>query len=303
MSREKNFVFFIFYFHNDENIVESFLQKMHSFISDYFENFEIVCVDDGSDDNTVDNVKGIKGIPVTLVEMGTYQGIELAMNAGIDYSIGDFVFEFDALPLSYDLYEIVKAFEKCIRGADIVMVVPHTNRNWKSNVFYHFYNKLSGTNYELQTDLFHILSRRAINRVKSMSNVLPYRKAVYVNCGLSVEKYYVDSNYIFSRKDEGYRMGVAVDAFVLYTNAAYRMAWGFVALMFALMIGISLYAIAIRIRGIPVPGWTSIVIILCAGFLGLSVMQAIIIKYTELILKTVFSNNKYIIGAINRIEG
>ena len=304
MSKEKNFVSFVIYMYNEAKYIKSYLDDLYTFVDKHFDNFELICVDDASTDNTVEIVKNYcaKKCPITLVEMGCYQGTELSMNAGVDAAIGDFVFQVDSIDINYEMSIMQEVFEQCTRGVDIVMATPSRNRNWKSTLFYKTYNKLSKSNYKLQTNAFCILSRRAINRVKSMSNVLPYRKAVYANCGLSIENYYYkEVNDMVHRENNRYRVGVAIDAFVLYTNAAYRLASFFTFFMLVLTIGISAYALIIRVQGIPIPGWTSMVVILCTSFFGISALISILIKYTELILKTVFLNNKYIVKSVERI--
>lgn len=39
--------------------------------------------------------------PLTILNMSLHQGVEQAMNAGLDAAIGDFVFEFDSLDTPY----------------------------------------------------------------------------------------------------------------------------------------------------------------------------------------------------------
>lgn len=305
MGKEKGFVSFVVYTYNDEKGIIEFLDRIYSYISETFENYELICVDDGSTDNTVHLIKKYitRGKSITIVDMGFHQGTELAMNAGVDISIGDFVYEFDSIDITYGVDVIYEIFKECLQGSDIVAACPDKNRNLGSSIFYNLYNKISNPHYKLKTDAFRILSRRAINRVRSMSNVLPYRKAVYANCGL------VMKNHTFKfiskagcKRDGGYRIGIAMDALVLYTNIAYKLAMLFTTLMLCMTVIISIYAVAIRIQGIPVAGWTSMVLVICVGFFGLSFIIAILTKYTELILKTVFTHQKYIVKSVDRIS-
>ena len=310
MNKEKNFVSVVVYVHNNEEGVQKFLTEITAYIKNLFEHYEIICVDDGSTDNTVQAIKyyvSKNGEAVTVIEMGFHQGLELAMNAGVDLSIGDFVFEFDFVDISYELDEIYTIYKLCLEGNDIVAACPEKNRNICSKIFYSLFNVVSKTSYKLQTDLFRILSRRAINRIRSMSNVLPYRKAVYANCGLTMKNHIFKSKLDFSKtkndRKASYRLGLAVDTFILYTNVAYKLASFFSIFMLIVSALISLYAVTIRIRGIPVEGWTSMVLVMCFGFFGLSFLITILIKYTELILKTVFAHQKYIVQSVERMKG
>ena len=305
MDKEKSFVSFVIYTHNDGMKITDFLNKMYAYNSEHFENFEIICVDDGSVDNTVELIKNFvsKGKSITVVDMGFCQGLELAMNAGVDFAIGDFVFEFDSVEITYDMSVVSEIFHECLDGNDIVSACPDTTPNHVSGLFYKLFNAVSKTQYILQTDSFRILSRRAINRVRSMSNVLPYRKAVYANCGLIMKNHtYIPISKGTHKRDNSYRIDLAIDAFVLYTNIAYKLASFFSIFMLFITVGISIYALVIHIQGVPVEGWTSIVLIICLGFFGISLLIAILIKYTELILQTVFMHHKYIVKSVDRIS-
>ena len=100
-NKEKNFISAVIYIHNNEKEIGNFLEKVNRKLSENFEKYEIICVDDHSTDNSVKEIKkvadNISGTIVSIINMSYYQGIELTMNAGVDLSIGDFVYEFDML--------------------------------------------------------------------------------------------------------------------------------------------------------------------------------------------------------------
>ena len=62
---------------------------------------EIICVNDASTDNVVKMIKNVSksatSTTISIVNMTHYHGVELAMNAGVEWAIGDFVFEFDSV--------------------------------------------------------------------------------------------------------------------------------------------------------------------------------------------------------------
>ncbi len=118
--------------------------------------------------------------------MSLYQGREAAMNAGIDLSIGDFVYEFDNTLIDYDLKIITDIYEKSLEGYDIVNASPQNNTHKTSKLFYIIFNKFSNNQYKINTETFRIVSRRAINRINSINKNIPYRKAIYSNCGLKL---------------------------------------------------------------------------------------------------------------------
>ena len=98
-DKEKNFVSAVLYVHNDEERIENFLRMLCQTLEDNFLKAEIICVNDASKDKSVDVIRSVssnvENISITIINMNEYHGVELAMNAGVDLAIGDFVFEFD----------------------------------------------------------------------------------------------------------------------------------------------------------------------------------------------------------------
>ena len=52
-NREKNFVSCVVYLHNEGSAVGAFLGQVCQVMQENFEKYEIVCVNDGSTDDTV----------------------------------------------------------------------------------------------------------------------------------------------------------------------------------------------------------------------------------------------------------
>ena len=100
-DKEKNFVSLVVYVRNSENCIEKFLEIVDRELEKNFEKYEIICVNDASDDESV-NVIGKyaanrrNGV-ISVINMSYFQGVETSMNAGVDLAIGDFVFEFDTI--------------------------------------------------------------------------------------------------------------------------------------------------------------------------------------------------------------
>ena len=185
VNKEKNFISAVVYVNNNKKIIKEFLEKLNNVLNDNFLKYEIICVNDASTDNTIDEIKKVKinseNASLTIVNMSFYQGKELAMNAGVDISIGDFVYEFDSIMVDYDVDTIIKAYKKSLEGYDIVNVAPNKKSYKTSILFYKVFNKFSNNQYKISTETFRILSRRAINRIHSMHKTIPYRKAIYAN--------------------------------------------------------------------------------------------------------------------------
>ena len=99
-NKEKNFVSAVIYVRNAEKRIGRFLQAIITVMEEHFEHSEIICVNDFSDDESVKVIRQVvsrreTAVSVSILNMGCFHGLEIAMNAGVDLAIEDFVFEFE----------------------------------------------------------------------------------------------------------------------------------------------------------------------------------------------------------------
>ena len=91
MEKESNFVSAVLYLHNAEETARGFLECVCGVLARHFLKYEVVCVNDASDDRTAAEVREFAaehpGAPVTILHMSYFQGRELAMNAGMDLAL------------------------------------------------------------------------------------------------------------------------------------------------------------------------------------------------------------------------
>ena len=179
MTKEKNFISAVVYVHNDESHITDFLTMLENVLKENFEHSEIICVNDHSSDGSHKKIKEFcktnTPVSITVLNMSYFHGIELSMNAGMDLSIGDFVFEFDTVDVDYDSSEIMNLYRKTQEGFDIVSLSPKNGGGLCSRFFYKLFNDFSDYPQKLSTETARILSRRTINRISSMSKTIPYR--------------------------------------------------------------------------------------------------------------------------------
>lgn len=307
--KEKNFVTAIVYVHNEEKNIEEFMSYLAEVLETHFESSEIICVNDSSTDKSVERIHSacerIKGVSVSVVSMSYYQGVELAMNAGVDLSIGDFVFEFENCCRDYDAEDIMNVYYKALEGNDIVCASTDKKQKLSSSAFYYVFHKLTGNSYRMQTDSFCILSRRVINRIESMNKTVPYRKAVYANCGLKIASvcYRAKGNINKKRdsKERNYRKELAIETLVLFTGVGYRFAVLMTTVMMLVTILVAIYALNIYLLQTPIAGWTTTILFLAFAFFCLFGILTIIIKYLAILVDLVFKKQKYSIEGIEKI--
>lgn len=100
INKEKKVVSAVLYLYNNENVIVPFVKKIADALEALFEKIEIVIVNDASTDSSVELIKKnseLKNYTISIVQMSFHQGIEVSMTAGVDLSLGDFIYEFDDL--------------------------------------------------------------------------------------------------------------------------------------------------------------------------------------------------------------
>lgn len=309
-DKEKNFVSAVVYVHNRENTIKASLKQINDVLNEHFLKYEIICVNDASYDDSASVIKefGEKYLdcPLSIVNMGFFQGVEMSMNAGVDLSIGDFVFEFDSDIIDFEPSLIMDIYSHSLKGYDIVSATADGKKRLSSSLFYKLFNKSAKTQYKLSTESFRILSRRAINRVHALSKTIPYRKALYANCGLKIDTVHYKPNNSSrsdsSNKQSDTRLETALDSLMLFTNIGYRASMILTIIMILATVGIGIYTILVFALGHPVPGFTTTMLVLTGSFFGVFAILTIIIKYLSLLVNLIFKKQRYLVESIEKIS-
>ncbi len=309
MNKEKNFVSAVVYLHNGEGRIGPFLERLTETLETNFEHTELICVNDASEDRGVEEVRSAAGrsgsCSVSILNMSYYHGLELAMNAGVDLAIGDFVFEFDTLDTDYGEKEILAVYQKALEGYDIVSAVPDRKQRLSSRLFYRVLNHFAEFPYKLTTESFRILSRRVINRISSINKTVPYRKAVYANCGLKTARLSYAAAGPAPAQDAAerrYRRRLAVDALILFSNLGYRFSFAMTALMMGISAFMCVYSLAVYLLKNPVEGWTTTILFLSVALFGVFAVLTVIIKYLQILVDLVFKRKHYSFESLEKLS-
>lgn len=311
IKKEKKFISLVIYLHNTADYLKHFLDTIIPVCDDNFEQFEIVCVNDACQDDTIEVLRKyvedneLKAM-VNVVHMSFFQGLESSMNAGRDIAIGDFVYEFDDIFVDYEPKVIREVYDKLIGGNDIVAASSKGKLRFTSKMFYSLYNNTSRGTGRIGPETFRIISRRAINRIKSMGQYIPYRKAVYANCGLQM------ATVLYESKDSSVRLknkivasertALALDSFIYFTNVLERVSAVICGAFLLFTIGMGIYIILDMFNKTkPVEGWLSTMGFLALGFFGVFALLTIILKYLSVMLNLIFKQQRYLVSDIEKV--
>ncbi len=295
MDKEKSFVSAVVYMRNNEEHIEKFMTSLNEVLKNNFNEYEIICVDDASSDQVVNKLKtlfaGKPDCTVNLITLSYFQGVEKAMNAGIDIAIGDMVFEFDCTVLDFEPLLIMDVFHKAQEGFDIVSASPRNIKRIGTSIYYQLVKTLNKNVGSIQTETFRVVSRRALNRVENMNSSVPFRQILYSTCGLKQTTLKYDSiGSKFIKLEHNYRRELATMTLLVFTNIAERCA-----------LCCTIVELIIAIYLLVTEGLcTSSNIAFCMA--GVFLFFWIVLKYLSILKELVFTKQKYIIDNVEKIS-
>ncbi|MEK3663772.1 glycosyltransferase [Paenibacillus sp. FSL F4-0236] len=287
--KEQVFVSVVLYAYNNEREIEQSLIQFDRIMRSHFKNYEIILVNDYSNDSTLEKAhNAIRTIyaDTTIINLSRKHGVERAMMAGLNKSMGDFVFEIESLTIDFDvelLYDMFKTSTN--KGFDIV-VASSGQVGWKSKVFYQLLNRVSYLNLSLSTETVRLVTRRALNAMQNLKEKVRYRKALYELTGYSKTLIqYQSVNKARGRKMNRENVSLAMDALVSFSHFGLRAAHLLTGVFFLFSLFMGGYAMYnYFFNQSVVEGWTTLMILISLGFAGLFFIGGIIGEYTSRIL-------------------
>jgi len=307
--KEKKFISAVAYLYNDEETVLDFLKNLDGYLFEKFENYEIILVNDRSADRTVEiidkNKSALRSESVIILNLAWHHGLEPAMLAGTEMSIGDYVFEFDSTCADYTFETLNEIYDKAANGFDIVGAYPDGPQKTTSKLFYAFLKRVSYLNLELTTENLKIVSRRALNRVLDLREKTRYRKALYRYSGFPCAsvKYSPVRTPERVKRSLSERVTLAADVVFAFSDLGMKISIILSTLFFMLSAGIGFYAIIIYLTlKTVVTGWTTLSLFLSCGFSGIFLVLGILGKYLTMLLTEIQNRPSYIVRSVERIN-
>jgi glycosyltransferase involved in cell wall biosynthesis len=176
--------------HNEAEVLETFHREVLAVVETTGEDYELIYVDDGSTDGSVELMAGFReGNPaIAILELSRNFGKEVALSAGLDHAVGDAVVIIDA-----DLQDppsLIPEFLREWRNGYDVVYGRRTGREGESWLkiftakwFYRIINMLSDVEIPPDVGDFRLLSRRAVDALQSMPERHRYMKGLYAWIG------------------------------------------------------------------------------------------------------------------------
>ena len=161
--------------YNELDSLPEFYHRVREVLNSTGEPWELVLVDDGSQDGTADLIRKLaeEDSRVRPVILARNFGHQLAVTAGLDYSRGDAVTIIDS-----DLQDppevILEMIKKWREGYEVVYAVRAEREGeswfklWTASLFYRLIFRITDVKIPLDTGDFRLMDRKVVNVLNSM---------------------------------------------------------------------------------------------------------------------------------------
>ena len=264
--------------YNEEEVLNMLYDRLSNIMNsmpDY--NFEILFVNDGSKDKTLNIIQELRNQDkrVCYLNLSRNYGKEIAMIAGLDYSKGDAVIIIDAdlqdppelIPQMISLWEQgfddVYAKRKSRKGETFL-------KKFTSKMYYKTLQSFTKIEIQKDTGDFRLLDRRCVEALKQFRESQRYTKGLFSWIGYNKKEILYDRDPRAAGKTKwNYRklINLSIDGITSFTTAPLRWATttgiiisilGFIYMMFII--------IKTLVYGVDVPGYSSTMVVML--FLG-----------------------------------
>lgn len=256
---------------NEENCIQSFIDRILIVFEGANIQFELIFVDDGSTDNSLFKLLSLQKeyTCIKIIELSRNFGKESALSAGLTISEGDIVIPIDA-DLQHPPELIIKMLEKWREGYDVVLA-RRVNRNtdsvvrgFISNLFYSVHNLL--TSHEIPNNVgdFRLMDRSVVNVINSLPESRRFMKGLFSWVGFKTASidYEVALRVSGSSKFNAVKLfGLALDGVMSFSTLPLRI-WSYIGVF--VTTSSFLYGAYILYKvskyGVDAPGYASLMV-------------------------------------------
>ncbi len=264
--------------YNEQEVLLEFYDRLTNVLNNInTENWEIVFVNDGSTDHSLDILISLKrkNQRIAIVDLSRNFGKEIALTAGLDYASGDAVVVIDAD--LQDPPELIPEFVAAwLEGYDVVYGKRMKRegetfmKKLTAFLFYRVLQRASSIKIPEDTGDFRLLSRRAVDALRELREHHRFMKGLFAWIGFPQKSilYKRDPRFAGSTKWNYWRLwNLAIEGITSFTIGPLKIATylGLTTAAFSFVYG-SYIIIRTLLYGRDVPGYPSLVVIIL--FLG-----------------------------------
>jgi glycosyltransferase involved in cell wall biosynthesis len=263
--------------YNEQEVLPEFHKRTSAVLRKLSLDWEIVYVNDGSRDRTLDVLQGIQREDqrAAVVDLSRNFGKEIALTAGLDHSRGDAVVVIDS-----DLQDPPELIPELVRGWQEgydVVYAKRTRRDGETfmkkltaHLFYRLIRRVTRFEIPADTGDFRLLSRRAVDALKQLREQHRFMKGLFAWIGFPQKAvaYRRDPRFAGETKWNFWKLwNFAIEGITSFTIAPLKFATylGVTVALFAFAYG-ALTILKTLLFGNPVPGYPSLLVVVL--FLG-----------------------------------
>lgn len=263
--------------YNEAPMIHLFMESVFGVLNKINRPFEIICVNDGSTDDTFDRLmqeKTQRG-HITIINLSRNFGKEAALTAGLEHAGGQAI-----IPMDADLQdppELIADMVNCWdKGYDVVLArrtdrsSDRLSKRITAKWFYRIHNLLSSILLPADVGDFRLMSRKVVDAVNQLPENQRFMKGIFAWVGFKTATVgYTRENRKAGKSGFNFwkLWNLAIDGVTSFSSAPLRI-WLYLGVFTSLLS--FLYGCFIIIKtlifGIDLPGYASIVTIIL--FLG-----------------------------------
>jgi len=256
--------------YNESRLVNRLLKEVVANLRKTDESFEIVCVDDGSTDSTLDKLLSFRkeNNELRVISLSRNFGLQAALKAGLEYAKGDLVIIMDGD--FQDPPELIPTLYNKIKetNSDIVTAVREQRREKLSrriytNVFHRIFSNISEGPQVAHAGNFCIINKKAHESILKFSEKNRYLPGIRNFIGFK-HKFVT---YNRPERPEGKAKMSRKKLFALAADAVYSFSkWPIKACLYLGLIGVLIflgaivYTLVSKKLGLAPIGWSSMFI-------------------------------------------
>lgn len=184
--------------HNNSEIIEGFIKEVMVVLESNYTNYELVIIDDDSNDDTVSKITNLlkRYKCMRLIRLSREFGYEIAISAGLDAAIGDFVV---VMIPNTDPPNLIPTIVKISRSGNGVVIGTRSKRSGDSLVIkigtyiFHWYcSRVLNLTIPKNATHFCALTRQAVNAVMQTKDRNRFMRILSSHIGFKTESFNYD---------------------------------------------------------------------------------------------------------------
>ena len=274
MNYNKKRISIIAPFYNEEDSAHLFFERVSKVMLNLSEkyDYEIICVNDGSRDNTLDELIRLKNEYFPMLKIINFSrnfGKEAAITAGIDFAEGDAL-----IPIDSDLQhppELILEMVKCWENGFDVVLAKRKSRDTDrkiqritANLFYNISSKISHTDIPADVSDYRLMDKVVADELKKLRETNRFMKGLFAWVGFKTTcvEYTVEPRQHGSTSFNTWKLwNFALEAITSFSTIPLRI-WSYIGVIISFLS--IFYAVILIIKtmvyGNPTPGYASIMV-------------------------------------------